>query len=853
MFDETWTSEESNLEVENFEYVALHRTQRKISAKRDSGGLVIYIRSTLYDKTTLVKTDSDDIIWLKFEPGVISDKMLFLCLCYVLPAGTTRQPFVDTSVFDRLCDDIALFQSQHNFECSFIICGDMNARTKELPDMVLDDNSLYVPLPDDYVLDDYLPRSSQDKSSNANGTLLLDFCKQTNLRILNGRIGSDKGIGKFTCHTHRGRSVVDYVLASTDILPLVSSFNVNDPNILSDHSIIDFSVMSNSHLSDENDFEQCNSESVQYKYIWDKNLLDEYKARLSSADTINTFEHACMILNNDQLSPDDIVRSLNCIVEGIELCAKPLFAKTLYHDKRECIFLDNHVPWFDDDCRIKRCEFYRFLNIFRQDRTDANRVNMVSACSNFKKVLRRARYSYDRKQTSKLNEFRFQNAKAYWKLLKGAANIPKQNLSLNNFVAYFKAVNNPDSPFYTPDEDILFFNERYAKGEIQVMFSELDIPISNAEVMKAVNQLSNSKSAGPDKLINEFFIYGKSVLTPYLCILFNKVFASGYFPNAWSVGEVIPLHKKGDKCNVDNYRGITLLSTLGKLFTRVLNNRLTAWAETYSVYIEAQAGFRENMCTSDNIYVLHGLITHFLNKNNKLYCSFIDFSKAFDYVVRDILWFKLIQFGVRGKILDIIISMYKNVKSRVKFNNTLSDEFSCITGVRQGECLSPFLFALYINDIEHEFITKGADGVDIGLLKLFLLLYADDIVIFSESSDGLQKGLDILHQYCIRWKLTVNPSKSKIVIFRKGGRLPQNLRFTYGGTVIEIVNKFTYLGIVFTSGGSFSEAQATLSGQAQKAIFAMNKYLNRFVNITPSHALDLFDKLIAPILNYKLF
>ena len=149
-----------------------------------------------------------------------------------------------------------------------------------------------------------------------------------------------------------------------------------------------------------------------------------------------------------------------------------------------------------------------------------------------------------------------------------------------------------------------------------------------------------------------------------------------------------------------------------------------------------------------------------------------------------------------------------------------------------------------------EFITKGAEGVDIGYLKLFLLLYTDDIVIFSESADGLQKGLNIFYEYCQRWKLTFNPIKSKIIIFRKGGRLPRNLSFRYGDTNLEIVNKFAYLGIVFSPGGSFSEAQATLSGQAQKSIFAMNRYLNKFVNVTPSHSLELFDKLIALILNY---
>ena len=83
----------------------------------------------------------------------------------------------------------------------------MNARVKELPDMVMDDNSLHLPLPDDYILDEYLPRSSQDKNMNSNGPLLLEFCKQTNMRILNGRTGSDKGIGKFTCHTRRVKAL----------------------------------------------------------------------------------------------------------------------------------------------------------------------------------------------------------------------------------------------------------------------------------------------------------------------------------------------------------------------------------------------------------------------------------------------------------------------------------------------------------------------------------------------------------------------------------------------------------------------------------------------------------------------
>ena len=110
---------------------------------------------------------------------------------------------------------------------------------------------------------------------------------------------------------------------------------------------------------------------------------------------------------------------------------------------------------------------------------------------------------------------------------------------------------------------------------------------------------------------------------------------------------------------------------------------------------------------------------------------------------------------------------------------------------------------------------NGIDGIDIGMLKLYLLLYADNIVIFSMSSEGL----DVLCDYCQRWKLTVNTDKTKVMIFRKGGNLPRNLSFSYQGSNIEIVNKFVYFGITFSTGRSFNETHKTLSGQALKAIF----------------------------------
>ena len=99
----------------------------------------------------------------------------------------------------------------------------------------------------------------------------------------------------------------------------------------------------------------------------------------------------------------------------------------------------------------------------------------------------------------------------------------------------------------------------------------------------------------------------------------------------------------------DNYRGITLLSALGKLFTRVLNNRLDGWAEAYGIYPEAQNGFRKGRGTTDSLFIIQIVINEFIENGKKLYVFFVDYSKAFDFVVHDNLWYKLLQYGIRGK------------------------------------------------------------------------------------------------------------------------------------------------------------------------------------------------------------
>ena len=135
-------------------------------------------------------------------------------------------------------------------------------------------------------------------------------------------------------------------------------------------------------------------------------------------------------------------------------------------------------------------------------------------------------------------------------------------------------------------------------------------------------------------------------------------------------------------------------------------------------------------------------------------------------------------------------------------------------------------------------------------LKLFLLLYADDAVIFSETIEGLQNALNYMSTYCDKWRLTLNSEKTKIVIFRKGSRVSKKEKWVYKGNALEVVNCFKYLGIVLACGGSNHITQKTLSVQAKKACFGLLKNVNDFSNMPVTVLCDLFDKTILPILNY---
>ena len=342
------------------------------------------------------------------------------------------------------------------------------------------------------------------------------------------------------------------------------------------------------------------------------------------------------------------------------------------------------------------------------------------------------------------------------------------------------------------------------------------------------------------------------------------VLNTGLIPSEWNIGIIIPLYKyKGAANDPNNYRGITLLSSTGKLFTSIINTRLTNYLNNVGLLGEDQAGFRAGYFTSDHIFTLKCIIDIYLQSKKRVYCAFVDYKKAFDLVNRSALWSKVISSCINGKLMNVIFNLYKNAKSCVKVNDNTSPLFNCNVGVRQGENLSPLLFAIFLNDLEstlrkdhvqglnfvNQLIINNLSDNDVEMyLRLYVLLYADDTIILAESSNALQRALSSLKSYCSTWDLAVNTSKTKIVIFSRG-KVRNRPTFYFGNDTIDVCDDYTYLGVTFNYNGNFKNAINKQVCQARQAMHALlSKAAKLYLPI--DDICDLVDKIVLPILLY---
>ena len=298
--------------------------------------------------------------------------------------------------------------------------------------------------------------------------------------------------------------------------------------------------------------------------------------------------------------------------------------------------------WFDRECREKRKTIRKALRIFTRTRFVSDRNSYCAARKEYKKLIFKKRRDTTKCRKELVDDVN--DSKKFWNKIKRFTRKKTQaddisdNAWLEHFMKVFDDVNVGEKNAHASDVEAKTINAVDMDAETEATDDVLEEDILNSaityqEVIDSINHLKAKKVAGPDGLIPDVFKYSCEAIT-YFCVhLFNRIFISGQYPEAWTEAIIHPLHKKGDRNNPDNYKGISLLNICIKLYSYIINKRLSKWVEEKDILGDIQAGFHKDHSTVDHIFTLFSMIKRYLLKNKKLYVAFIDFRKAFDLIL----------------------------------------------------------------------------------------------------------------------------------------------------------------------------------------------------------------------------
>ena len=296
-----------------------------------------------------------------------------------------------------------------------------------------------------------------------------------------------------------------------------------------------------------------------------------------------------------------------------------------------------------------------------------------------------------------------------------------------------------------------------------------DIVVQEEEVLDQIKILDCNKSYGPDSISPRFIkMAGLSLVKP-LTLLFNTSLSNGIFPSNWKKANVLPLHKKSSKQYADNYRPVSLLCILGKIFERIIFKHVYNHFWENSLISRWQSGFLPGFSTVTQLLEMYHQFYNAINEGKDVRIVYLDISKAFDRVWHKGLLFKLNKFGIGGKLLKWFSDYLSNRYQRVIINGQCSDWLKVTAGVPQGSVLDPLLFLVFINDITS--VVKYCD----------IRLFADDTCLFLKvinpaiATTCINKDLLNIEKWANQWLIKFSPSKTESSVIS----LKQNSRNNY--------------------------------------------------------------------------
>lgn len=495
-----------------------------------------------------------------------------------------------------------------------------------------------------------------------------------------------------------------------------------------------------------------------------------------------------------------------------------------------CVAIDCFVPriivkkssrpiWYSSSLRKIKNLKTRAFKIFKRTKLTSDYIAFTNLRNRFTQCQKMdyKKYMYEVQQnlTTNPNMFwSYVNTKkstcGYPAVMKFKNDVSSDNLPICElFANYFSEV-------YVSDDVTLSQNGFGLTSQANLGY----LNVSIESVLSAMLNIDVNKGAGSDPVPPSMVVNCAQTLVVPLHYIYNLSLSAGIFPKIWKMSYIIPIFKSGSRCDVSNYRGISILPTLGKLFESLVTDSL--FNSLSNVISVSQHGFCSKRSTITNLTEFTNFAIKTVENKSQLDVIYTDFSKAFDRLSHKIIIRKLFELGVHSSMLSWLQSYLSNRTQCVNVLSSMSKTFSASSGVPQGSHLGPFLFIIFVNDLAEIFQSCKC------------LMYADDVKLYLPVNSlndaiALQNDIDLLTEWCNRNYMFLNVNKCKVMNYHRKNR-PLKFSYCIGSVPLVNVSQTCDLGVNFVSNLSFSKHIELIVSKAKSMLGFLKRICYEFKN-----------------------
>lgn len=855
---ETHLTRDNKVEVSGYTWFGHNRSSLHFRARKGSGGVGFLIRNNVFNDFYIKICDDsyEGLLWLELT-NKSSSEILRTCVCYLVPEFSTRN-VNPQDFFDRLLCQIHTFQK----DSSLMLLGDFNSRIGDSDDFIAG-------------VDNLPARNVVDFQKNTYCDMFLDFLISTNFCVLNGRNSDTNGFTYIS--TQGGASVVDYCLLPYEDLVKYEHFKVHRISTLiesvvgienighrtiPDHSVLTWKfILPSTDVIENSNHTSGMKREVGFTKYDRKNIPSCFMTDEQVSIKLNNTIEQLQSGQRNQMVIDtvygDFCATLKSEMDRLLNPKEILPTSTTQRKKKR-----TKKPWWNDNLSKlwkEMCiEERKWLKASGGDKK-AQRPVFLAKRKLFDKHVQKYKREYWFKMQNELENQCENDNEEFWK------NIGRLGIGFERRNNIPMEIVKDDGTVSTKVQEVLMKWKDYFQDLLNPQTdttlgtseTELDIGLNfnNAitveEVKRAVKKLKKGKAVGFDEIPAEVLQSDNCIY--FLYMLFNNCFETGVIPSSWGYGIINPIQKSNcdDPRDPACYRGITLTSSIYKAYCGVLNDRIVKWAEENEKISDKQNGFRRNRSTTDHISTLTSIIESRKLAKKPTFVCFVDFRKAYDAINRTLLWRKLSNIGLKGKMFQSLRALYNNVNCSVRINGHLTDWFTVNSGLKQGCLLSPLIFNLFVNDLSGALDATGL-GVDMEGIdcKVNMLLYADDLTLIAESEDDLQQLLDVLAGWCEDNVMTINIDKTKVIHFRNPSKVRTVFSFSCANQRIDVISSYRYLGLVMDEHLNYDITAKAVANAASRALGLVISKFKSAGGLPYSVYTKLYDTIVWPTINY---